>query len=47
MFSGFFEVREFLHTQVLSWVDMSIMNHTDTKESLSKYEDNYMIYRPE
>lgn len=47
IFSEYFEVRESLHTRVVSWVNMSILNHNNTKESLSKYEDNCMIYRPE
>ena len=32
IFSGYFKVRESLHSRVLSWVNMSVPNHFDTKK---------------
>jgi hypothetical protein len=39
-------VRESLYTQAIIWVH-TIPTHIDTREILPRYEDSWMVYRPE
>ena len=47
IFGGHVEVSEFLHTQVINWVNAILAFHIDTRTILPRYEGFCMVYRLE
>ena len=41
---GYLKVRESLHTRVIIWVNIIILNHISIRTILTRYEGSYMMY---